>query len=180
MKRIIKTGLMAVMLVAAGSMALASNCHDEPKGHDMSATDDAHKDHKMESGKHGDMNKSHDGMAAKGVMMMLENATVDGVTGMVHVKDVSAAMAKMGMEITHHIMVKLVDEKTGEPIETGAAAVKIKGPDGESSDAVKMMPMSGQFGADVTLAQKGVNTFIMGTKLPDGKKRTFEFSFENK
>lgn len=176
MKQFLITGLMAIMLIAAGGMAMASNCHDEPKGHDMSASDDAHKGHDMKMD--GDKHKGHDGMAAKGVMMMLDNATVDGVTGMPHVKDVSAAMAKMGMKITHHIMVKLVDEKTGEPIEAGSAAVKVKGPDGEISAPFKMMLMSGQFGADVVLAEKGVNTFIMGTKLPDGKKRTFEFSFK--
>ena len=146
-------------------MALASNCHDDQKGHDKTMA-------------HGGDHKGQDGMSAKGAMMMLNNVTVDGVTGMTHVKDVSAAMAKMGMPVTHHIMVKLVDDTTGEPIETGAAAVKIKSPDGDVSAPVKMMPMSGQFGADVTLAQKGTNVFVVGTKLPDGKKRTFEFSFD--
>lgn len=177
MKQILITGLMAITLVASGGMAMASNCHDEPKGHDMSASDETHKGHDMKMD-HGDKHKGHDGMSAKGVMMMLDNATVDGVTGMPHVKDVSGAMAKMGMNITHHIMVKLVDEKSGEPIETGAAAVKIKGPDGTVSTPVKMMLMSGQFGADVTLDAKGPTVFIMGTKLPDGNKRTFEFDFD--
>jgi hypothetical protein len=165
MKHFIGMFFLSVMLVFNGSLALAMD-HSSHKGHDMSGGQDNMKE--------------HGGMGAEGSMFMLENSSVSGVTGMAHVKDVSAAMSNMGMATTHHFMVKLVDEKTGKAIESGSAAVKIKGPDGQLSDPIQLMGMSGQFGADVSLPGKGPNVFIVGTRLDDGQKRTFEFNFDYK
>jgi hypothetical protein len=37
--------------------------------------------------------------------------------------------------------------------------------------------MQGHFGADVALSEKGKYEFTVGTKLADGEKRQFEFSY---
>jgi len=97
---------------------------------------------------------------------------------MAHLKDVKAAMAKMGMPTTHHIMVMFVDVASGKPVESGVAAVKIEGPDGKQSEAIKLMGMQGHFGADVELPTAGEYEFKVGTKLADGKKRQYEFKVE--
>jgi len=124
---------------------------------------------------HGSM--GHDGMAMKGDMIMLGDAEQDGVKAMAHLKDVKDAMAKMGMKTTHHIMVMFVDQASGKPIDSGNAAVKVKGADGKESEPVKLMGMQGHFGADIELPGPGQYHFTIGTKLADGKKRQFDFDF---
>jgi hypothetical protein len=42
------------------------------------------------------------------------------------------------------------------------------------------MGMDGHFGADIVLDKKGMYHFKIGTKLADGKKRTYHQHFENK
>jgi hypothetical protein len=74
----------------------------------------------------------------------------------------------------------MLHDASGDAIESGSLAVKIKGPDGKLSKAIKLMGMQGHFGADVILAHKGPHVFIVGSKLDDGKKRTFEFNFDYK
>ena len=111
-------------------------------------------------------------------MIMLHDQEVDGVVGAAHLMDVKAKMAEHGMKMTHHFMVGFMDtEKKGIP--TGQVAVKVQSPDGKVSKAIKMMGMSGQFGVDVTLDQMGTYQFMVGTKLADGKKRTFTFDYKN-
>jgi hypothetical protein len=128
------------------------------------------------SHEHGTMKgMDHGSMAKDGAMIMVGDDTEDGVKGMAHLKDVSAAMSKMGMDATHHFMVLFADVKSGKPITEGTAAVKITGPDGKAADPVRLIAMEGHFGADVVLKQKGEYSFEVGTKLPDGQKRTFEF-----
>ena len=56
----------------------------------------------------------------------------------------------------------------------------IEDPDGTVGDAIKLMGMDGHYGADITLNKKGMYHFKIGTKLPDGKKRTFHQQFEYK
>lgn len=119
----------------------------------------------------------HEAMDMNGNMIMVGDAEQDGVKAMAHLKDVAAAMQKMGMQSTHHLMVMFVDQKTGKPIESGNAAVKVTGPDGKKSEPIKMMGMQGHFGADITLAQPGKYHFAIGTMLTDGKKRQFDFDF---
>ncbi|MFA5516238.1 MAG: hypothetical protein WDA20_08115 [Desulfuromonadales bacterium] len=129
----------------------------------------------MDHGKMDHAGHDHAGMDAHGDMIILGDDTEAGVRGMAHLKDVGAAMSKMGMETTHHIMLMFVDNKSGEPITKGAAAVKITGPDGKTSAPIRLMGMQGHFGADTVLKQKGEYTLVVGTKLADDQKRTFEF-----
>ena len=128
---------------------------------------------------HGDMKSmDHQGMAMGGKMMMLQTDEVDGVKGMAHLKDVHEAMAKMGMKQTHHLMIAFEDG-AGNTIDSGTVAVKIEAPDGTVSEAIPMMGMQGHFGVDVSLEQKGMYHFRIGTKLADGQKRMFHQHFDN-
>jgi hypothetical protein len=132
---------------------------------------------KMKGMNHGSMEgMEHSGMKMDENTSMLGDVVVDGVKAMGHVKDVSEAMAEMGMEQTHHFAVMFMDTETGEPIEEGTVALMIAPPSGKKSGPVKLMGMQGHFGADITLSEKGRYTFIVGTKLPDGEKRQFEFA----
>jgi len=133
---------------------------------------------KMEGMKHEGM--EHGAMMMEGGMLMLGDQTQDGVKAMAHLKDVKEAMGKMGMKETHHFMVMFVDVKSGDPIETGTVAVKIQDPAGKEGTTVELMGMQGHFGADVALTEKGEYHFKVGTKLPDGKKRQFQFHFKAK
>jgi len=129
----------------------------------------------------GSMNGDMDGgMSMKGDMIMLGEKTEDGVKAMVHLKDVKDAMAKMGMSETHHFMVMFMDTESGEPVESGLAAVKIEGPDDYTAGPIKLMGMQGHFGADITLPEKGKYEFKVGTKLSDGQKRQYEFEYDYK
>ena len=128
----------------------------------------------MKDMEHGSMA----GMDMGGDMIMLKDQTVDGVVGSAHLMDVKAKMAEHGMKMTHHIMVAFMDDAK-QMIDKGQVAVKVQSPDGKLSQAIKMMGMSGSFGVDITLDQKGSYQFMVGTKLPDGKKRTFHFTYDN-
>ena len=118
------------------------------------------------------------GMEMGGEMIMLHDQEVDEVVGSAHLMDVKAKMAEHGMSKTHHIMVAFMDDDKKQ-ITKGQVAVKVKAPDGTVGKATKLMSMSGQFGVDITLDQTGTYQFIIGTKLADGKKRTFTFQFDN-
>lgn len=126
---------------------------------------------------HGKMNMQHDGMNMNGDMIMLGDATQNGVKAMAHLKDVHEAMAKMGMKTTHHLMVMFADLATGKPIASGMVAVKIVKPDGETEGPIRLMGMQGHFGVDATLKEKGKYHFNVGTKLADGQKRQYEFNY---
>lgn len=126
-------------------------------------------EHKTEHGEHAEM---------LGGMLMLGEQTVDGVKAMAHLKDVKAAMARMGRKETHHFMVAFVDTATGKQISYGAAVLRIKSPSGQEGEAVRLMSMEGYFGADITLAEKGRYTFTLGTKVAGEKRRQFEFRHE--
>ncbi len=119
----------------------------------------------------------HGGGMMMGGMIMLKVKTEDGVQGMVHLKDVGEATAKMSMKENFHFMVMFNDNSTGAPIVEGTAALKITNPAGKESEPLALMPMDGMFGADIALAEKGAYRFTVGTKLADGKKRQFEFEY---
>jgi len=133
-----------------------------------------------EHGGHGTMQEDqatpHGGMMMDG-MIMLEVKTEDGVQGMVHLKDVSEAMAKMGMKENFHFMIMFNDNSTGDQIVKGTVALKITDPAGKESEPLALMPMDDMFGADIALTEKGAYRFTVGTKLADGKKRQFEFEY---
>jgi hypothetical protein len=119
-------------------------------------------------------------MAMDQKMIMLDDQVVDGIKAMAHLNDVKEAMAKAGMKETHHLMVMFQEAGTGKTVETGTAALKIKGPDNVESAPIPLMSMVGYFGGDIVLGAPGMYTFTIGTKLADGKTRQFEFSHELK
>jgi hypothetical protein len=173
--------LLVLMFFMGVPMAVMAMSHEGHAGHEQDKSEKMmHKGHEMEG--HGDMkhedhdeHKGHAGMSMAGGMIVIGTQESDGVKGMAHLKDVSEAMDKMGMKATHHFMVAFVDEKTGLQIEEGTVALKITDPDGNVSEAVKLMGMQGHFGADVIVEKKGVYHFKLGTKLADGVKRKFHF-----
>ena len=133
-------------------------------------------DHSMAGMDHGSMAKKGD--MHKGMLTVGEQ-TIDGVKAIVYLNDVKATMEKMGMKETHHLMIHFYAQD-GKTIETGTVAVKIKGPDGKESGAIKTMGMDKHFGADVIIEQKGAYVFTIGTQLADGTKRQFELKYEVK
>lgn len=165
MKRKMIVLLAALFALAAPLAATAAMEHgDHGKKEKM--------DHgKMAEMKHGE----HGGMKMEEGMIMLGEKTEEGAKGMAHLKDVKAAMSKMGMKETHHFAVMFVDTATGDPIESGSVAVKIKSPSGKEIGPVKLMGMDGHFGADIVLDEAGKYEFMVGTKLQDGQKRQYHF-----
>lgn len=157
-KQFIILAMLTTMLLPSAAMAMDHGSMDHGK---MKADDSA-----------------HSGMDMGGDMIMLQDQDVDGVMGSAHLMDVKEKMAAHGMSVTHHMMVGFMNSE-GMEIKDGQVAVKVQAPDGEVGKPVKMMGMAGQFGADITLDQKGKYMFMVGTKLADGKKRTFHFHYDN-
>jgi len=179
MKRLIIAVMAVVFAIGMPSfviaMSHAENGSDDKamqKGHDMGM------DHGKEMSH--DMHKDH-AMGGDDDFVEVGKDTQDGVVATVKVKtydeETMATMSKMGMEATHHVMVFFTDEKSGEAVEGGKAALKVKG-SGDSDKPVMMMLMGNGFGADVKLEGMMI-TFEIGTKLEDGKKRQFEVGFHN-
>lgn len=134
----------------------------------------------MGSMDHGAMkDDGHGGMHMDAATVMLPDQTVEGIKAMAHVKDAKAAMAKMGMKETHHLAVAFVG-KDGKQITEGTVAVKIEDPAGMVGEPIPLMGMQGHFGADIVLDNKGSYKFKVGSKLPDGVVRQYEFKFEVK
>lgn len=126
--------------------------HDMHKGHNMSDDDDF-----VEIGKD----------TQKGVVATVQVKTYD--------EKAKATMAKSGVDATHHVMIFFVDEKSGDAVVGGKAAIKVKGQGGKPA---MLMQMGEGYGADVKL-EGMMNTFEIGTKLEDGKKRQFLVTFHN-
>ena len=164
MKRLIIVLSVALILITVPVLALAhcGACDHESQGEQKVAM--KHESH-----------EGHGGMAAAGQMLDLGAVSVKGVAGMAHLKDVRAAMSKMGMKTTHHFMVMFNDAVSGKAIDSGKIAVKITAPDGTVTGPLELMGMQGHFGADVTLAKPGDYRFEVGSKLADGETRQFEF-----
>lgn len=121
-----------------------------------------------------------DGMSTDGLMFIVGSMTSKSVRGMAHLKDVSEAMAKMGMKTTHYFMIAFVDEATGEQIESGTVTLKITNPDGKVGEAIELIGMQGHFGVDIALDMEGEYHFKLATKLADGVKRKYHFHHVNK
>ncbi len=190
MRKIVTTLVLLVTLpLAAQAMQHASGAADMDHSKmdmDHSKMDMDHNKMDMDHGKmdmdHGKMDMDHgkmdhDGMKMDEDMIMVGDSVQDGVKAMVHLKEVKDTMAKMGMKATHHIMVMFVDQVTGQPVESGVAAVKMKRANAKEEEAIKLMGMQGHFGADIELTGPGEYHFMIGTKLADGKKRQFDFDF---
>ena len=149
--------LVAIMMIPASTMAMKSMDH---RSMDHSKTSQG------------------EGMSMGGDTVMLEVSKVDGVTASAHMMDIRIKMAEHGMSMTHHFMVGFMNEaKT--MVSRGQIALKIESPDGKVSNPIKLMGMNGQFGADITLDQQGMYHFKVGTKFPDGNKRTFHMHYDN-
>ena len=120
----------------------------------------------------------HGSMKMDAAMVMLPMQEVDGIYATVHLNDVKAEMAKMGMGMkrTHHFMVTLEDGN-GEEVVPQVVAVKIVDPGGKEAAPVKLMSMAGHSGADVILATPGVYKFIVAAKLAGDKKVQYEFTY---
>ncbi|MCW8858573.1 MAG: hypothetical protein OQK97_02575 [Deltaproteobacteria bacterium] len=144
--------LMAMLMIPASAMAM--------KGMDHS---------KM---------KQADGMSMGGEMIMLEDTEVEGIMASGHMMDIRIKMAEHGMSQTHHFMVGFMNEAK-KMVSDGQVALKIEAPDGKVSPAIKLMGMSGQFGADITLDQQGMYRFKIGTKFADGNSRVFHMHYDN-
>ena len=152
MKKLLILALM-VLLVPATGMAMKTMDHSEMK-----------MDHK-------EMKMDHKEMKMEGVIM-LQDEVVDGVKGSAHLMD-DAKMGKM-------LMVMFTDEKSGAMLSDGRCAVKVESPDEKIGEAQMMMKSKGMFGTAVAFTQKGMHQFQVGTKLADGKKRSFHFHHDNK
>lgn len=158
---------MFVVSLPMGAMAMSHEHGDHGKKEQKEMKTESHEGH-------GD----HGAMEMKGDMYMLGDEVVEGVKGAAHLKDVGAAMAKMGMKENYHFMIMFMDSKTGKAIEEGTVAMKITDPAGkESASAIELPGMQGHFGADIALTEKGIYHFKVGTKLPDGKKRQYHFHY---
>ncbi len=160
MKKLKLITILLMVLVTAPLVASAMSHQDHAAhDHDSSQTEQA----------------GHNGMSSDGAMMIVGSMVSKGVKGMAHLKDVSAAMADLGMKTTHHFMIAFIDETTGELIESGTVALKITNPDAKVGDPIPLMGMDGHFGADVTLDMPGEYHFRLGTELADGIKRKYHF-----
>jgi hypothetical protein len=123
--------------------------------------------------------EGHDSMSTDGAMIIVGSQVSKGVKGMAHIKDVSAAMTKMGMKTTHHFMMAFVDEETGEQIVNGTVAMKITNPDAKVSETIELIGMDGHFGADIVLDMQGEYHFKVGTRLADDTKRKYHFHYDH-
>jgi len=122
---------------------------------------------------------SHDAMQMMNPKsIMLGEQTIEGVKAMAHLNEIGAMMAPMGKKENYHFMVMFNDAKTGAAIGQGTVAVKIVDPKtGQAGEAIALMGMDNHFGADIALPEKGEYRFQVGTKLADGSKRQFQFSY---
>lgn len=162
--------LFAFMLSFAG-MAFAAG------GHDHGPVEKTMGNH---SGHDSAIQGEHDGMVMNEGMVMLGSQVNQGVKGMAHLNDVRLAMAKAGMNFTHHFMIAFVEEKSGVQLEQGTVALKVIDPDDKVMETVELLGMSGHFGVDVALTKEGEYHFMVGSKLADGANRKYHFHQVNK
>ena len=120
---------------------------------------------------------AHEGMSMDANSIMLGQVTTEGVTAMAHLNDVGAMMAKMGMPENYHLML-MFTAADGKTIDQGSVAVKITAPGKQQpGEALPMTGMDGHFGVDLHLPEPGEYQFTIGSKLADGQKRQFSFSY---
>jgi len=163
---IVLTVALALATVPVVASAGCGNCSVDHKSTDDKQAVAAAKGHE---------GHDHSGMAAKGDLLDLGAKAEKGVKATAEMKDVRAAMAKMGAKTTHHFMISFADEKSGKALAGGTVAVKITDPAGTVTGPMALMGMQGHFGADVILDQPGEYKFQVGSKLADGQTRQFEF-----
>lgn len=164
--------LLTCLLAAAmpsGAMAMS---HGQEPGHQ------GHQAMEPAEGGHGAQDQATHDMAGHAAMIMLGSKIEDGVKATAQLNDMRKIMADMGMKETHHFMVLFEGAETGGQIAAGTVALRIKGPDGTETGPIQLMDMAGQFGADISLPDKGRYELTVGSRLDDGKTRQFVFSHE--
>lgn len=109
-------------------------------------------------------------------VIIIGDQTVLGVRATAHLKDVKAAMAKVERSETHHFAVTFQDAD-GQAVTTGTVTMKIRTPDGRAGNPVALPGMEEHFGVDISLVDKGTYRFKVGSKLPDGVMRQYEFEY---
>ncbi len=176
--KLLMTTILALIFAMGMPMNALSMSHEDHADHGKAMAEDKKHHGDMEHADEG-MHKGHDMAGAKDDFVEIGKDTQKGVVASVKVKtyddETVASMKKMGMDATHHVMVFFVDEKSGAAINSGKAALKLKGQDGKP---VMLMQMGTGFGSDLTLGD-GMYTFEIGTKLEDGNKRQFSIMFHN-
>jgi hypothetical protein len=169
MKRMTIALLTLALALGAPVLALAMN-HGTMQHGDMAQAKEMPQD----------MHKGHDMAGMDDGFVEIGRDIREGVVATVKIKaydeQAMATMAKMGMKVSHHVMVSFTDEKSGAEITGGKAAVKVGGQDAKP---VMLMLMGSGFGGDVALPGPGMYTFEIGTKLADGNKRQFAVAFHN-
>ncbi|WP_321392680.1 hypothetical protein [uncultured Desulfuromusa sp.] len=101
---------------------------------------------------------------------MLQDNVVNGVKASAHLMDMQDGMGRM-------IMIMFTDEESGALISEGQCAIKVESPDQTLGSAQMMAMNENMFSSGVKLEQKGTYKFTVGTKLADGQKRSFNFSY---
>jgi hypothetical protein len=143
MKTIVIVLTMVIFLIS-GLPAFAMQGHD---GKDKSAKTD---------GGMGDMGFKHE-------------AVVDGVRSEFQIMSLASMKMKDDQGKTHHIMVKLVDDKTKAEIKSAVGKIKIIAPDGaEQLGALKNY--NGIFAANFTFTTEGKYGVICLLKMNNEKK----------
>jgi hypothetical protein len=171
MKRKLLLLLTCLLAAAVPFGAMAMNHEKEMSHQDHGAMEAA-------EGGHDTHDQSMHDMAGHAGAIMLGSKVEDGVKATAQLNDMREVMASMGMKETHHFMVSFEEEPSGGQITEGTVALRIKGPDGTETGPVQLMDMAGQFGADVSLPDKGGYELTVGSRLQDGKTRQFVFSHE--
>ncbi len=129
---------------------------------------------------HGDMKQSGHGEMEgtdHGHMGFKHDAVVDGVRSEFQIMSLASMNMKDDQGRTHHIMVKLMDDKTKNEIKTAKGKIKIIGPDGaEQISALKNY--SGIFAANFTFDAKGKYGVICLLKV-NGEKQVVKFWYNH-
>jgi hypothetical protein len=171
MKRIFTLLTISLLILGAAHAALAQGAADH-SGHGAGtkeappAQGSGHEGMQMETG---------------GAMIMLGSATTDGIQAMAHLQDLrQQGAAQHDAAATHNFMLAFETEGKGGAVTQGRVAVKVTGPDGQTGSAITLNPKEGYFNADLALKTPGQYTFLVGTKLADGKARQFSFTYKVK
>ncbi len=140
---------------------MAGMKHDMMRG----AKDSTKMDHEMGSNMKHDMKRMDHGKMGKNMKAGAKEAD--------HSKMMESMMAG-----THHVMVKVVDEKSGKAVGDGHIMIALTDASGRSS-TIHLTEMMDHFGGGVSLAEKGAYKIALSFKSGD-KTHNAEFAYEVK
>ena len=129
----------------------------------------------MKSHDHNNHSAQTDG--DMGAMGFKHDAVVDGVRSEFQIMSLASMKMKDDQGRTHHIMVKLFDDKTQSEIMDAVGKIKIIGPDGSEQESA-LNNYSGIFAANFTFAAKGKYGVICLLKV-DGQKKLVKFWYNH-